>query len=168
MVVVGKPLGTYIQTLVVLALLVTEVAYELVFHPARHKHVQYMQAAAIGLLVYAALTILLLSDYQNQAAQGGLAATGIMVGVSNVAMCALYVYCIARASRGKLTGFITSGEKWVYGKLHHKLVPYASMVTAGSLSSSMSVDGALSGFSSGRSGLSRHASRSNQRHDDQT
>ncbi|DBA92624.1 TPA: hypothetical protein ACH3X1_002843 [Trebouxia sp. C0004] len=94
------------QTLIVLALLVSEVAYELVFHPARHRQVEYMQAAAIALLVYAAHTVLLLADYQNQAAQAGLAATGVIVGVANVLMCVLYLYSVARASRGKVREYI--------------------------------------------------------------
>jgi len=143
-VVVGRPLGTYIQTLIVLTLLVSEVAYELVFHPARHRHVEYMQAAAIGLLVYAALTVLLLADYQKQAAQAGLAATGILVGVANVLMCVLYLYCMARASRGKVREYVCMGEEWVYGKFHRKLAPYASFVRTRSLASGRSLD---TGFS---------------------
>ena len=140
-VVVGRPLGTYIQTLIVLTLLVSEVAYELVFHPARHMHVEYMQAAAIGLLVYAALTVLLLADYQNQAAQAGLAATGILVGVANVLMCVLYLYC---ASRGKVREYVCTGEEWVYGKFHRQLAPYASFVRTRSLASGRSLDTAFS------------------------
>ena len=128
-VVVGRSLGTYIQTLMVVALLVTEIGYELVFVPLRHKQVQYMQAVAVGLLVYAALTILLLSDYQNQAAQAGLVATGMVVGIGNVIMCVLYVYYIARASRGKVTGFIVRVEEWVYVKLHRRLARYVAMVS---------------------------------------
>lgn len=159
-VIVGRPLGTYIQTLMVVTLLVTEIGYELVFMPARHKHAQYMQAAAVGLLVYAALTILLLSDYQNQAAQGGLVATGIIVGIGNVIMCALYVYYTARASRGKVTGFIVRWEKWVHFKLHSRFAPYSSMMSSSSLSRSMSHDTALSGFGSGRS--SWHATDTSQ------
>lgn len=143
-VVVGRPMGTYIQTLIVLTLLVSEVAYELVFHPARHRHVEYMQAAAIGLLVYAALTVLLLADYQKQAAQAGLAATGILVGVANVLMCVLYLYCMARASRGKVREYVCMGEEWVYGKFHRKLAPYASFVRTRSLASGRSLD---TGFS---------------------
>ena len=112
----------------VVTLLVTEIGYELVFIPLRHKHVQYMQAVAVGLLVYAALTILLLADYQNQAAQAGLVATGMIVGIGNVIMCALYMYYIARASRGKVTGFIVRMEEWVYAKLHRRLARYVAMV----------------------------------------
>ncbi len=138
--VVGRPLGNYIQTLMVLTLLATEVAYELVLHPARHKHVQYMQAAAIGLLVYSALAVLLLADYQNQAAQAGLAATSIIVGVGNVIMCALYVYYIARASRGKVQEIVCKGEQMVYGRLHRQLMPYANMIRQRSLASGRSVD----------------------------
>ncbi|KAL0044505.1 hypothetical protein WJX82_010100 [Trebouxia sp. C0006] len=144
LVVVGRPLGTYNQTLIVLTLVVSEVAYELVFHPARHRRVEYMQAAAIGLLVYAALTVLLLADYQNQAAQAGLAATGILVGVANVLMCVLYLYCMARASRGKVREYVFMGEEWVYGKFHRQLAPYASFVRTRSLASGRSLDTAFS------------------------
>ena len=142
--VVGRPLGTYNQTLIVLTLVVSEVAYELVFHPARHRRVEYMQAAAIGLLVYAALTVLLLADYQNQAAQAGLAATGILVGVANVLMCVLYLYCMARASRGKVREYVSMGEEWVYGKFHRQLALYASFVRTRSLGSGRSLDTAFS------------------------
>ena len=142
--VVGRPLGTYNQTLIVLTLVVSEVAYELVFHPARHRRVEYMQAAAIGLLVYAALTVLLLADYQNQAAQAGLAATGILVGVANVLMCVLYLYCMARASCGKVREYVCMGEEWVYGKFHRQLAPYASFLRTRSLASGRSLDTAFS------------------------
>ncbi|KAL0038200.1 hypothetical protein WJX79_007783 [Trebouxia sp. C0005] len=106
-------------------------------------HVEYMQAAAIGLLVYAALTVLLLADYQNQAAQAGLAATGIIVGVANVLMCVLYLYCMARASRGKVREYVCMGEAWVYGKFHRQLAPYASFVRTRSLASGRSLDTGL-------------------------
>ena len=146
-VVVGRPLGNYIQTLMVITLLVTELAYELAFRPARHHHLQYMQAAAIGLLVYSALAVLLLQDFQNHAAQGGLAAASIGVGVCNIIMLVLYVYYIARASRGKVQDFVRKGEHMVYRKLHRQLVPYAALMRHSSwrsLDSVISLDIALS------------------------
>lgn len=103
-----------------------------------------MQAAAIGLLVYATLTVLLLADYHNQAADAGLAATGILVGVANVLMCVLYLYCMARTSRGKVREYVCMGEEWVYGKFHRQLAPYALFVRTRSLASKRSLD---TGFS---------------------
>lgn len=150
-VVVGRPLGTYIQTLIVMTLLLTEFGYELVLAPARHKHVQYMQAAAVGLLLYAALTVLLFSNYQNQAAQGGLVAAGVLVAVGHITLFVLYVYYIARGSRGKVNFFIVKGEKWVYGKLHKRFAPYAFMMLSSPLSRNMSLDTTISSFGSGRS-----------------
>lgn len=132
-------------------ILITEIGYELVFKPARHKHVQYMQAAAVGLLVYAVLTVLLLSNYQNQASQGGLVATAVIVGVGNVIISALYVCYIAKASRGKVTAFMVRGGDWVYAKMHKRFAPYAFMMLSSSLSRSISLDEAFSSGGSGRS-----------------
>ena len=67
-----------------LPLLLTELCYELMLCPARHEQVRFTQAAAISLLLFSGLTMLLLADspdYQNQAAQEGFAAAGIVVQV---------------------------------------------------------------------------------------
>ena len=83
-VVVGRPMGNYIQTLTVLALLTGELLYEFLLRPQRFRHVQLMQATAICFLVYSTMTVLLLADYDHQASQGGLTTVGIMVGFANV------------------------------------------------------------------------------------
>ena len=61
-----------------------------------------MQAISICLLVYSAMTTLLLADYDNQALRGGLAVVGFTVGLANVLMFARFVFCIIRMSIEKV------------------------------------------------------------------
>ena len=62
-IVVGRPLGNYIQTLITLALLTGELLYEVLIQPQRFPQVQLMQATAVCLLVYSTMTVLLFADY---------------------------------------------------------------------------------------------------------
>jgi len=129
-VVVGRPMGTYLQTLVALLLLLTELLYEAVLRPQRFRRVQYMQAAAVGLLVYSLVSTLLLADYQHQASQKGLAAVGIIVGVFNVLMLVYFVYHVVLASRPAVRKVMQQVKQWVHGKAIHNMHPLVVIASA--------------------------------------
>lgn len=116
-VVVGRPLGNYIQTLIVLALLTAELLYEFLLSPQRFHYVQLMQAAAVCLLVYSTMTVLLYADYDNQASKGGLASVGIIIGVANVLLFAWFVLHIFRAGRKKVDNMVVAGRAWLWCKI---------------------------------------------------
>lgn len=137
-VVVGRPLGNYIQTLVVLALLTAELLYEFLLQPQRFRHVQFMQATAICFLVYSTMTVLLLADYDNQASQGGLTAVGILVGLANVVLFAWFVLYIFRMSRERLNKVLLSAQAWLWQKIQQRFSSYATMANKGPLSRTFS------------------------------
>ena len=132
-VIVDRPLGNYIQTLIVLAPLTAELPYEFLLQPLHYHHVQLMQATAVCFLVYSTMTVLLLADYDHQAAKGGLTTVGIVVGLANVMLFALFVVHIVRAGRAQLDKMFVSGEAWLWQKLQAKISSYAAMASKGPL-----------------------------------
>lgn len=138
-VTVGRPLGSYIQTLIVLALLTAEVLYELLLRPQRFRHVQLMQATAICFLVYSTMTVLLLADYSQQAAQGGLAAVSVVVGVANVILSAWFVLHTFRASRDRLNKLVAAGGAWLWRQAEARFNSYAAMANEGPLKRTFSL-----------------------------
>ena len=137
-VIVGRPLGTYIQTLIVLALLIAELLYEFLLRPQRFRHVQLMQATAVCFLVYSTLMVLLLADYDHQAATGGLTAVSLVVGLANVLLFAWFVLYIFRASRERLNKLVASAGAWLWRKAQKRFSLYTAMASKGPLKRSLS------------------------------
>lgn len=132
-VIVGRPLGNYIQTLIVLTLLIAELLYESLLRPQRFRHVQLMQATAVCFLVYCTLTVLLLADYDHQAAKGGLTAVSLVVGLANVVLFAWFVLYIFKASRERLNKMVASTGAWLWYKARRRCRSYAAMARKGPL-----------------------------------
>lgn len=136
-IVVGRPLGNYIQTLITLALLTGELLYEFLIQPQRFPQVQLMQATAVCLLVYSTMTVLLFADYDKQASRGGLAAVGVIIGVANVLMFVVFIVFIVRASVEKVNKFITSVELWLWRKFQSNVSPFVAVASSRRLGRSL-------------------------------
>ena len=136
--VVGRPLGNYIQALVVLSLLIAELLFEFLLKPQRFRHVQLMQATAVCFLVYSTMTVLLLADYDHQAAKGGLTAVSLVVGLANVALCAWFVLYIFKASRERMNKLVASAGAWLWHKAQTRFSSYITMASKGPLKQTLS------------------------------
>lgn len=93
----GKPLGNYLQTLMVLCLLLVELLYQLLWHPYWSPQVQMMQAAAVVIVLFSGFSSLFLHGYVGEASAGGLDFVGIGMGVMNVAFFAFVLFWTCRA-----------------------------------------------------------------------
>ena len=92
-VVNGKPLGNYLQTLMVLCLFIVELLYQVFVHPYRFPGVQVMQTTVVAVVVFSTVASLFLQNYGNNASKGGLGVVGIGMGVVNVVFFAYILYC---------------------------------------------------------------------------
>lgn len=93
----GKPLGDYLQTLIVLCLLILELLYQVLWHPYRASRIQGLQNATITVVLYSGFASLFLQNYGSVASKGGLGVVGIGMGVINVAFFAFLLLCATRA-----------------------------------------------------------------------
>lgn len=122
----GKPLGNYLQSLMVLCLLVLELLYQVLWHPYRASHIQGLQNAIMIVVLYSGFASLFLQNYGSVASKGGLGVVGIGMGVLNVIFFAFVLLCASRAYlltyRHKLSSKM-SGLSIQLAVLYHRLSP---------------------------------------------
>lgn len=91
-VVNGRPIGTYLQTLLALCLFCVEHVYQQLMRPAHHRHLRSVQLLAIDILLASIIAALFVGDYQDRASNKGLQAVEILAALGNILLW-LYLLC---------------------------------------------------------------------------
>ena len=94
-VVIGRPLETYLQSLSLIAMLAFELLHEAIRRPIRFPIVWRLQLATISILFLSLLVSMFTADVQNTASPRGLQALGVLTIAGNVALCMLFVWYVA-------------------------------------------------------------------------
>ena len=101
-VVMGRPLETYIQSLILVALLVSEAMYECIRRPIRFPVVQHLYIATFSILILSLLCSMFKADFQSTASEGGLQALGILIVIGNLMLCLLFVLLLLTSTGTQL------------------------------------------------------------------
>lgn len=98
----GRPLGTYLPTLITLLLLCLEHLHQQVFRPMRTGELQRVQMATVLLLIYTVIAGLILQDYEKEASEAGLASAAILMGIAHCLFVTYLLYAIGRLYMGSV------------------------------------------------------------------
>ena len=93
-VVNGRPIGNYLQILMLLCLFQAEVLYQAFLQPYRFTHNQFIHILLVSVLGSSLIAALFLENFEGKASPGGLATIAIGTGVVNILFCLYVVYFI--------------------------------------------------------------------------
>ena len=110
-VVIGRPLGTYIQSLILIAMLAFELQYEATNRPIRFVVVQRLQLATIVILFMSLLVSLFTADFQSTASPTGLRALAVLTIIGNLGLCLLFVWYIVRGYKDEVAAWVIWGRQ---------------------------------------------------------
>ncbi len=96
----GRPLGTYLPALMTLCLLCFEHLYQQVLQPLKTDQLQRVRTGTVVLLIGSVIAGLILQDYEGEAAQAGLAAAAILMGIANCLFVAYLLYVTCKMYQG--------------------------------------------------------------------
>ena len=90
-VVNGRPVGNYLQILMLLCLFMVELLYQACLRPYRFPHNQFIHILLIFVLGSSLIAALFLENFEGKASNGGLTTIAIGTAVMNILFC-LYVF----------------------------------------------------------------------------
>ena len=116
-VIMGRPLKTYLQSLILVVMLGSELVYECIRRPIRFSIVWRLQLATIAILTLSLFVSLFTADFQATASSKGLGTISVMSIIGNLVLCLLFVWYI-------VVGYKESAVEWLqWGRRH---MPMAS------------------------------------------
>ena len=108
----GRPLKTYLQSLILVVMLGSELVYECIRRPIRFSIVWRLQLATIAILTLSLFVSLFTADFQATASSKGLGTISVMSIIGNLVLCLLFVWYI-------VVGYKESAVEWVqWGRRH--------------------------------------------------
>lgn len=113
-VVNGRPVGNYLQILMLLCLFQAEVLYQAFLQPYRFPHNQFIHILLVSVLGASLIAALFLENFEGKASPGGLTTIAITTGIVNILFCAyvLYLVCISFLPQAK-TFYLSAKNKVV-------------------------------------------------------
>ena len=113
-VVIGRPLETYLQSLILVTLLVSEIIYECIRRPIRFPVVWRLQVATIATLILSLLCSMFKADFQSTASERGLQALGVLTVICNLVLCLIFLLYIACKYQKTAQVWISWGRRCLY------------------------------------------------------
>lgn len=107
-VVNGRPMGTYLQTLLALCLFCIEHVYQQLMRTAHHHHLRFVQLLSVDILLASIIAALFVGDYQGQASNQGVHAVAILAALANVLLWLCLLSCICYMYWGGVVAFLAS------------------------------------------------------------
>lgn len=107
----GQPLGTYIQSLIVLAMLATELVRQSSTRVIRFRRLRQLQICTIAVLFFSLLVTLFTADYQFTASPGALQALAVFNIIGILALCLVFLAYIVLGYKDKAAGWLVSGKR---------------------------------------------------------
>lgn len=118
-VVMGRPLGTYIQSLILLAMLAAELVRECSTRLIRFQRVRQLQICTVAVLFLSLLVSLFTADFQFTASPRGLQALAVLTIIGNVALCLVFLWYIVH-------GYKDTAAEWLVWIKHHMTTSVSS------------------------------------------
>ena len=116
MVVNGRPLDSYFQSLTVIIMLNAELVYQAIWCPIRFTIVWRLQAAAMAALSLSLATTLYAANFQLTAAPSGLDVLGIIAIIINIVLCIAFIFYICYGYWNKAVVWQQKGMAWCNAK----------------------------------------------------
>ena len=119
-VVMGRPLGTYIQSLILLAMLATELVRESSTRLIRFQRVRQLQICTVAVLFMSLLVSLFTADFQFTASPRGLQALAVLTIIGNIALSLVFLWYIVHGYKDTVVEWLVWGKHHVTTSMSKK------------------------------------------------